>query len=49
MMRLEVKNVGENTVKSIVWEFQPTVQTAEPGAQTIHLQDQSEAEGEQSV
>ena len=29
MMRLEVKNVGENTVKSIVWEFQPTVQTAD--------------------
>jgi hypothetical protein len=27
MMRLEVKNVGQNTTKSIVWEFQPTVQT----------------------
>ena len=27
MMRMEVKNVGENTIKSIVWEFQPAVQT----------------------
>jgi hypothetical protein len=27
MMRLEVKNVGQNTTKSIVWEFQPAVQT----------------------
>ena len=27
MMRLEVKNVGQNTIRSIVWEFQPTVQT----------------------
>lgn len=27
VMRLEVKNVGQNTTKSIVWEFQPTVQT----------------------
>lgn len=27
MMRLEVKNVGQNTTKSIIWEFQPTVQT----------------------
>ena len=26
MMRLEVKNVGQNTTKSIVWEFQPAVQ-----------------------
>lgn len=26
-LRLEVKNVGQNTTKSIVWEFQPTVQT----------------------
>ena len=29
MLRLEVKNVGQNTTKSIVWEFQPTVQTAD--------------------
>ena len=28
-LRLEVKNVGQNTTKSIVWEFQPTVQTVE--------------------
>jgi hypothetical protein len=27
LMRLEVKNVGQNTTKSMVWEFQPTVQT----------------------
>jgi hypothetical protein len=27
MMRLEVKNLGQNTTKSIVWEFQPTVKT----------------------
>ena len=27
MMRLEVKNVGQNTTKSIVWEFQPAEQT----------------------
>jgi hypothetical protein len=27
VLRLEVKNVGQNTTKSIVWEFQPTVQT----------------------
>ena len=27
MMRLEVKNVGQSTTKSIVWEFQPTVAT----------------------
>lgn len=26
-LRLEVKNVGQNTTKSIVWEFQPTVKT----------------------
>src|SRR5215213_2979409 len=26
VMRMEVKNVGENMIKSIVWEFQPTVQ-----------------------
>lgn len=26
-MRLEVKNVGQNTTKSIIWEFQPAVQT----------------------
>ena len=29
LMRLEVKNVGENSIKSIVWEFQPTVQPAD--------------------
>lgn len=29
MLRLEVKNVGQNTTKSIVWEFQPTVQTGD--------------------
>jgi hypothetical protein len=29
MMRLEVKNIGQNTTKSIVWEFQPTVNTPE--------------------
>jgi hypothetical protein len=29
MMHMEVKNTGENTIKSIVWEFQPTVGTAE--------------------
>jgi len=28
-MRLEVKNVGQNTTKSIVWEFQPAVQTVD--------------------
>jgi len=27
VMRMEVKNTGENTIKSIVWEFQPTVGT----------------------
>src|SRR5215213_383615 len=27
MMRLEVKNVGPNTTKSIVWEVQPTLET----------------------
>lgn len=26
LMRLEVKNIGENTIKSMVWEFQPAVQ-----------------------
>lgn len=26
IMRLEVKNVGPNTIKNIVWEFQPTAQ-----------------------
>src|SRR5215813_2117172 len=25
-LRLEVKNVGQNTTKSVVWEFQPAVQ-----------------------
>lgn len=29
VLRLEVKNVGQNTTKSIVWEFQPTVQTVD--------------------
>jgi hypothetical protein len=29
MLRLEVKNVGQNTTKSIIWEFQPTAQTAD--------------------
>ena len=28
-LRLEVKNVGENTIKSIIWEFQPVVQPAD--------------------
>lgn len=28
-MRLEIKNVGQNTTKSIVWEYQPAVQTAD--------------------
>jgi hypothetical protein len=28
-LRLEVKNIGQNTTKSIVWEFQPTVQTVD--------------------
>ncbi|HSE17682.1 MAG TPA: hypothetical protein VLB46_11570 [Pyrinomonadaceae bacterium] len=27
LMRMEVKNTGENTIKNIVWEFQPAVQT----------------------
>jgi hypothetical protein len=31
-LRLEVKNVGQNTTKSIVWEFQPTVQTVDVDA-----------------
>lgn len=34
-LRLEVKNVGQNTTKSIVWEFQPTVQTAVEARQYI--------------
>ena len=29
MMHMEVKNTGENTIKSIVWEFQPTVGNAD--------------------
>jgi hypothetical protein len=29
MMKMEVKNTGENTIKSIVWEFQPTVGVAD--------------------
>ena len=28
-IRLEVKNVGANTIKSIVWEYQPSTQTAD--------------------
>src|SRR3954468_9126095 len=32
MLRLEVKNVGQNTTKSIVWEFQPAVQTVDVDA-----------------
>jgi hypothetical protein len=28
VLRLEVKNVGANTIKSMVWEYQPTAQTA---------------------
>ena len=31
-LRLELKNVGQNTTKSIVWEFQPTVQTVDVDA-----------------
>jgi hypothetical protein len=31
-LRLEVKNIGQNTTKSIVWEFQPTVQTVDVDA-----------------
>jgi hypothetical protein len=27
-IRLEVRNVGANTIKSIVWEYQPSMQTA---------------------
>jgi hypothetical protein len=27
VMRMEVKNTGQNTIKNIVWEFQPAVQT----------------------
>ena len=29
IMRMEVKNVGPNTIKNIVWEFQPSAQTAD--------------------
>jgi len=29
IMKMEVKNVGPNTVKNIVWEFQPAAQTAD--------------------
>ena len=29
LLRLEVKNVGTNTIKSMVWEYQPTAQTAD--------------------
>ena len=29
ILRLEVKNVGTNTIKSIVWEYQPAAQTAD--------------------
>jgi len=28
-LRLEVKNVGPNTIKSMVWEYQPSAQTAD--------------------
>lgn len=28
-LRLEVKNVGTNTIKSMVWEYQPAAQTAD--------------------
>jgi len=28
-IRLEVKNIGANTIKSIVWEYQPSMQTAD--------------------
>jgi hypothetical protein len=27
-LRLEVKNVGSNTIKSMVWEYQPSAETA---------------------
>lgn len=29
LLRLEVKNTGTNTIKSMVWEYQPTAQTAD--------------------
>ena len=29
ILRLEVKNVGTNTMKSIVWEYQPAAETAD--------------------
>jgi len=29
VLRLEVRNVGQNTTKNIVWEFQPAVQTVD--------------------
>lgn len=29
LLRLEVKNVGTNVVKSVVWEYQPAAQTAD--------------------
>ena len=29
VLRLEVKNVGTNTIKSMVWEFQPAAETAD--------------------
>ena len=35
VMRLEVKNVGQNTTKSIIWEFQPAVQTPDYEARQI--------------
>ena len=28
ILRLEVKNVGTNTIKNMVWEYQPTAETA---------------------
>ena len=29
LLRLEVKNAGTNTIKNMVWEYQPAVQTAD--------------------
>jgi hypothetical protein len=29
MMRMEVKNVGPNAIKNIIWEFQPTAHTTD--------------------
>lgn len=29
LLRLQVKNVGTNTIKSMVWEYQPAAQTAD--------------------